>query len=178
MRRFMRSILLAAILLCAAPALARDSRLPLQTGLQEVERPARWGVGFMLGDPFGITVKRYLGGVNAFDAYLAFAYGPGVRFGGDWLWNLGRIAHAPKLDIDVYVGVGPFIGTFQGACGPFLVGNCNGDTYLGGRVPIGAEMLLKEVPVTFGVEVAPGIAFAPGRWGALLDFVLQIRLLL
>jgi hypothetical protein len=132
----------------------------------------------MLGDPFGLTLKRYLGGVNAFDLYLAFAYGPGVRVGGDWLWNLGRIAHAPKLDVDVYVGVGPFVGTFQGVCGPFLSGNCNGDAYVGGRVPFGAEMLLKEAPVTLGVEVAPGIAFGPGRWGLLLDFVLQARLLL
>ena len=174
----MRSLLLTAALFCAAPAWARESRVPLRSGLEEVDRPARWGVGFMLGDPFGLTVKRYTGGVNAFDAYIAFAYGPGLRFGGDWLLNLGRIVRAPKLDVDVYIGAGPFIGTFQGACGPFLSGSCNGDVYVGGRVPMGAEMLLKEAPITFGVEVAPGLGFAPGRWGLLLDVMLQARILL
>ncbi len=174
----MRSLLLAAVLLCASPALARDTRLPVQTGLEEVARPARWGLGVMLGEPFGVSLKRYLGGVNAFDVYAAFAYGPGLRFGGDWLWDLGRIARAPKLDVDIYVGVGGFIGTFQGACGPFLSGGCSGDTYFGGRVPVGAEILLKETPVTFGVELAPGFGIAPYRSGLLLDFMLQVRLLL
>src|SRR5260221_248309 len=97
----MRSLLLAAVLLCASPALARDTRLPVQTGLEEVARPARWGLGVMLGEPFGVSLKRYLGGVNAFDVYAAFAYGPGLRFGGDWLWELCRIARERELPDDV-----------------------------------------------------------------------------
>ena len=51
---------------------ARESRLPLQSGLQQVDRAPRWGVGFMLGDPTGLTIKRYLG-ANAFDATASWA---------------------------------------------------------------------------------------------------------
>ena len=167
-----------AALLCAVPTFARESRLPLQNGLDPVERPGRWALGFTLGDPFGLSLKRYAGR-NAWDAYVAFAYGPGIRFGGDWLWNLGRIERQPKFDIDLYLGVGPFIGAFQGPCGPgFIANRCNGDLYLGGRVPFGVELLLKEAPVTFGLELAPGIAFAAGRAGLLLDFLLAVRFLL
>jgi hypothetical protein len=165
-------------LLCSAPALARESQLPLDSRLQPVDRPDRWGIGFTLGEPFGLTLKRYLGR-NAFDLYAAFAYGPGIRFGGDWLWNLGRIERGPKFDLDIYAGVGPYIGEFTSPCGPGFINNsCNGDVYLGGRVPLGVELLLKEAPLTFGIEIAPGIAFAPSRAGLTLDFDLAVRLLL
>jgi hypothetical protein len=77
------------------------------------------------------------------------------------------------------VGLGPFVGAFQGPCGPgFFDNRCNGDVYFGGRVPFGVELLLKEVPLTFGLELAPGLAFAPARAGLLLDFLFAIRWLL
>jgi hypothetical protein len=159
----MKRAILAAALLCAAtPALAREG----------------WGVGVMVGDPFGLTLKRYLGGANAWDLYMAFAYGPGFRFGGDWLWTVGRAEAHRKFDLDAYIGVGPFIGDLQGPCGPgFLTDRCNGDFYFGGRVPLGAEILLKEAPVSFGVEVGPGVGFAPGRAGLVFDFLLAVRYL-
>ena len=168
----MRALAVTAALLCAAPAFAREG------GLEPVSRPDRWAIGFMLGDPFGLSVKRYLG-AHAVDGYVAFAYGPGLRVGGDYLWNLGRALRNPKVDLDFYVGAGPFLGVFQGPCGPgFFDNRCNGDVYFGGRVPFGAELLLKEVPLTFGLEVAPGLGFAPGRAGLLLDFLLAARFLL
>ena len=169
----MRGFLLTAALLCTAPAFALESR---QIGLDPVDRPGRYALGLMLGDPFGVSLKRYLG-ANAWDAYVAFAYGPGFRFGGDWLWNLGRLERHRKFDLDLYAGVGPFIGTFQGPCGGFF-NRCNGDAYLGARVPLGVELLLTEVPLTFGLEVAPGIGIAAGGPGLLVDFLFLVRLLL
>lgn len=167
----MRTVLLA-LLVCAAPALARER-------LEPVARPARWGFGFMLGEPFGLSLKRYLGGVNAFDVYASPADGPGIRFGGDWLWNLGRAEHGRQFDIDIYAGVGPTIGSFQGGwCGPGFYGSrCgNGNLYIGGRIPLGVEMLLREAPFSFGLEVAPGIAFAPDGF-LLFDFLFAVRFL-
>ena len=145
-------------------------------GLARVHRPARWGLGLTLGDPFGVTLKRYLGNENAWQAYAAFAYGPGVRFGGDWLWNLGALAAEPQFDLDAYVGVGPFVGVLSDPCGPgFLKDRCNGDAYFGARAPLGLEMLLRRAPVSFGIEIAPGVGFAPSRSGFLLDFLFAVR---
>jgi hypothetical protein len=147
----------------------------------------RWALGVTIGDPFGVSLKRYNGprrgppgGNNtAWDAYAAFAYGPGVRFGGDWLWNLARLATEPEFAVDAYAGVGPFVGAFSGPCGPGFIDNrCNGDVYFGARVPLGVEMLLRKAPITFGLELAPGVGFAPGRAGMLLDFLLAVRWLL
>ncbi|HUJ25215.1 MAG TPA: hypothetical protein VLW85_04300 [Myxococcales bacterium] len=161
-----------ALLLAAAPALAAPE------GLTPVSRPARWGFGVLLGDPFGLSLKRYMGGAQAWDAYAAFAYGPGIRFGADWIWILGRAVQARQVDLDVYVGAGPFIGSFRGPCGvAYLNYACNGDVYFGGRVPIGAELLFKEAPVSVGAELAPALLFAPGGALLYLDFLLAIRVL-
>ena len=165
----MRALACAA-LLAAAPVAAAPA------GLTPVHRPARWGLGLTVGDPFGVTLKRYLGNENAWDVYAAFAYAPGVRFGGDWLWNLGRLAAERYFDLDAYAGVGPFVGVLSDPCGPGFINNrCNGDAYFGARVPLGLEMLLRRAPVTFGLEIAPGVGFAPARSGFLLDFLLAVR---
>jgi hypothetical protein len=169
--------LFLALLLCAAPAVARDTRLPLQSGLDQVDRPARWAAGFMLGNPFGVSLKHY--GRNTFDLYFAFLYAPGARVGGDWIFNLGRAIRASKFDLDVYAGVGPFIGVMRGPCGSWYFYNaCNGDGYIGGRVPFGAEILLKEAPVTFGLEIAPGLGFGPNVWGFIIDGLITLRFFL
>lgn len=160
-----------ALLLAATPAIAAE-------GLAPVNRPARWGFGVLLGDPFGLSLKRYMGGSQAWDAYAAFAYGPGIRFGGDFLWILGRAVQARQVDLDIYVGAGAFIGSFRGPCGvAYLNYACNGDTYFGGRVPFGAELLFKEAPVSAGVELAPALLFAPGNALLYIDFLLAIRVL-
>jgi len=167
--------LLAFVLLAASPALGRE-------GSEQAALPARWGIGMLLGDPFGLSLKRYVGGPNAWDAYVAFAYGPGIRFGADWLWIVGRGEQGRKFDVDAYVGLGPFIGTFQGQCGPWLAGGCNGGAYFGGRVPLGAEILLREAPLSLGAEIAPGFGVAPAgtdpaRAGLVLDFLFAVRYL-
>jgi hypothetical protein len=166
-----------ALILAASPAIGAERLAGV--------RPERWALGLMLGDPFGISLKhynrsptRYPPGANAYawDVYAALAYGPGVRFGGDWIWVLDRLVAERKFDLDLHAGVGPFIGALSEPCGPgFLRDRCNGDVYFGARVPLGVELLLREAPVTFGLELAPGIGFAPGRAGLLLDFFLALR---
>jgi len=42
----------------------------------------------------------------------------------------------------------------------------------------GAEILLKEAPVTFGVEIGPGLAFGPNVWGFIIDGLITLRFLL
>jgi hypothetical protein len=144
-----------------------------------VAEPQRWSAGIMLGDPFGLTFKRYLGR-DAFDIDLGAAYGPGLRFGADYLWGLAQLAPASStLGLVFYLGAGPFIGSFQRPCGPFLGDRCAaGDVYLGGRVPFGLEMIFRRAPVAVGLELAPAIAFAPGEAGFLFDALLTARVLL
>jgi hypothetical protein len=141
---------------------------------------AGYGLGVILGEPTGVSLKRYLPG-GGWDAYVGFAYGPGVRFGFDWLWTLGNIARGQDVYLDGYVGVGPFLGTFAGQCnGGFINNTCNGDFYFGGRVPFGVEAIFRRAPVSLAVEIAPALGIvpaAPARAGLLLDVLLAIRFL-
>ena len=170
----MRAPLLMALLV-SAPAMARESRV-LQPGIQPVYRSDRWALGFMLGDPTGVTVKRYLGR-NAFDAYLGF-WAPGLRVGMDYLWNLGRLANSPKVDLDIYAGGGGFAGALSGPCGPGFISCGGGAAYFGARMPLGAELLFKEAPFTAGLEIAPGLAAGNFGVGFTFDFSLIARILL
>ena len=165
-------------LLVTAPARADVIIVTTPDGGYE---PARWGLGLRLGEPTGFTVKRYLGGRNAWDFNLDAVYGPGLRVGVDYLWGLAQLlVDRSSLDLNVYVGLGPFVGVLQGPCGGLdnWHRGCDGDVYFGGRVPIGIEALFRNVPFTLGLEVAPGIAVAPGRAGFLVDASLIVRILL
>ena len=180
------SLLAPALLLClsisarADTVVVVDSPGYVATGPGYYE-PSRWALGLSLGEPTGISAKKYLGGRNAFDVNLDFVYGPGFRFGADYLWGLGQLlTDRSVMNLNVYLGAGPFIGTLRGPCGGFYnwQDTCSGDVYLGGRMPIGIEAVFRNAPVTLGLEVAPGLAFAPGRVGLLVDASLMLRVLL
>ncbi len=178
MNRFLR-VALPALVLCTSVRALADSASGVQT--RPVNEPARWALGLTLGEPTGISAKRYLGGRNSFDLNIDAAYGPGLRIGADYLWGLAQLlSDRSSVDLDVYLGVGPFVGTLQGPCENFGTWrhDCNGDLYAGGRMPLGIEAVFQRVPVTLGLELAPGLAFAPGRAGFLLDASLMARVLL
>jgi hypothetical protein len=170
------AILIVALLSSAARAEATNDR-----EAAPVSEPPRWALGVTLGEPTGVSVKRYLGGRNAFDLNIDFVYGPGFRLGADYLWGLAQLLpdHS-AADLNFYLGAGAFLGTLQGPCEGFggWRHDCNGDAYVGGRMPIGLEVVFKRVPFSLGLEVAPGIAFAPGRAGFILDASLVARILL
>ncbi len=177
MRRLIVLFISAASLCLATGAYANS------TGVEtlSVSEPARWALGVKIGEPTGVSVKRYLGGRNAFDANVDFVYGPGFRVGADYLWGLAQLlSDRSTADLNFYLGAGPFVGTLQGPCDGFggWRRECNGDLYVGGRMPIGLEAVFKRVPVTIGLEVGPGLAFAPGRAGFLFDTSLLARVLL
>lgn len=141
-------------------------------------RRASWGLGFMLGEPTAFTVKHWLGGPNAID--LALGTGPGLRLHGDYLWGLSRLASSRDIDLDLYVGAGGAVGLGDGWCG-FYRGRrfCDDDrAWIGARIPFGLDLLLRQAPLEFGLEVAPGIAIGEPGVGGLLDVAFIVRVLL
>ena len=91
--------------------------------------------------------------------------------------NLGRLANSPKVELDIYAGGGGFAGALSGPCGPGFITCGGGAAYVGARMPLGVELLLKEAPFTFGVEIAPGLAAGNFGLGFILDFLLIARIL-
>ena len=161
--------------------LALSLAAPARGSSYEGARQSGYGLGLILGEPTGVSLKRYLPG-GGWDLYIGFAASPGIRFGGDWLWTLGSIARSPDVAVDGYVGVGPFLGTDDsGPCGAGFLGNgCNGTFYFGGRVPFGVEAIFRRAPVSLGFEIAPALGIAPAgptHAGIFLDILLAVRFL-
>lgn len=174
-------LLSAACALCLAFAAvqpARGDTLIIVDTPTNYRTPS-WGIGLMLGEPTGLSIKRYLG-KDAVHVYLGGAYGPGLRLGVDYLFGIAQVHSGSSANIDVFLGLGAFAGTLRGACDGFnnWHGTCNGDGYLGARMPIGIELRFRNVPISLGLEMAPGLAFAPGRSGLLIDADLALRVLL
>lgn len=164
-------------LLCAA---AFSVAVPARADLARVSEPARWALGFMLGAPTGLTVKRYLGGANALDLGLGFALGPGFRIHADHLWGLARIpTESANVSLNLYAGVGPMLGAFSGTCGFISSARCGGGlAYAGFRVPFGLDAVFRRTPFALAVELAPGFAATSAGVGGTFDLFIAGRFLL
>ncbi len=106
------------------------------------------GVGAILGEPIGASVKAWLTDNTAIDGALAYANwsDSGFQIHSDYLWHnfdwLG--ARFP-----VYFGVGARIKFAD-------------DTQFGFRGPIGVSYMLDQAPVDVFGEIAPIFDVAPG----------------
>ena len=110
------------------------------------------GVGFMLGEPTGLSAKLWVNESNAFDAGLAWSFSndASVQIHADYLYH--RVHFFDKDDfegrIPVYFGIG----------GRMIL---NDDSRLGVRFPIGVGRTLVRFPVELFLEVVPIMDLAP-----------------
>lgn len=142
-----------------------------------VRHPSNNGLGIMLGSPSGLTFKHYFGGSNAFD--IGFGVGPGVRLHADYLWGLAELARGSDATLDFYVGAGGLVGVGNGWCSWYDHGHdrwhhddgfCHDDeVFFGARVPVGLDLSLRKAPLSFGLELAPGLVVSPHDADALID---------
>lgn len=108
------------------------------------------GVGLKFGLPSGINVKHFVGETAAVEGVLGW-------------WNYGwaltgyyEIHNAvfDNPDFVLYYGPGAHIGTYDH-------GKYNNDLILGVDGIIGVEYTIPNAPITFGLDLAPGLNFAP-----------------
>jgi hypothetical protein len=168
---FLGALIGLALLVNAAPAYAGS-----------VSQPKGWGVGLMLGSPTGLNAKQWLGGANAWD--IGLGTGPGLRVHVDYLWGLAQVlSDTSDLTLDLYIGLGPVVGISRGWCGGSFGPHdrCdNGSAFVGARVPLGIDARLRDAPVEFGLEIAPGLVLqAPSAFiSGMLDAFVFVRFLL
>lgn len=147
-------------------------------GASPVRQPNSNALGFMLGGPTGIGFKHWFGGSDAFD--LGVGAGPGLRVHADYLWGIAQLlSNTSDMQLDFYLGAGGVLGFggygwcgwYDGRRGHY----CHDDAYIGARIPIGLDMGLRRAPLSFGLEVAPGLAISPHGAGSLVDAFLFAR---
>lgn len=110
------------------------------------------GVGAMLGEPTGVSLKAWTNANNAIDAGLAWSYykSPSLHLHADYLWHSFDVIKTNER-IPIYYGVG----------GRLKFGKKD-DSNLGVRGVFGVGYFLKSAPVDFFIEIAPILDLIPG----------------
>ena len=108
-----------------------------------------WGLGLRIGNPTGITAKRYLGASNAVEVALGTNYNSGgFELLGHYLFHF-PINNAPGLDW--YYGFGGQLQTYDRN-----EGNRDDDFEIGADGVIGLEYVFADAPVSIFLD---GILF-------------------
>lgn len=111
----------------------------------------KFGIGFMAGEPTGISAKLKLSESSAIDGALAWSFGNygAMQIHGDYLYNFANLA--PK--VSAYVGIGGRIK---------LTDNDKSDgTRLGVRIPVGIVYEPASTPIDLFIEAVPLFDLAP-----------------
>lgn len=126
--------------------------------------PDKTGVGLMLGNPTGITAKRWLSEKAAVDAGLGFSIGKSTDFNlhSDYLLHQKDAFYFNDIHpLDLYYGIG---GRMEFA----------DDIELGVRVPVGLVHNFTDQPADIFAEAAPIIDFI-SKTGLELSFAIGAR---
>ena len=110
-----------------------------------------FGVGVMLGEPTGVSLKYQLNERNAVDGGIGWSFtgDNNVHIHSDYLWHHPTILHDVSDQLTLYYGVG--------ARAKF-----GGDTRIGVRGPVGVSYKIEQVPIDVFAEVGPVLDFTPG----------------
>src|ERR1051325_7060822 len=114
--------------------------------------PGGIGVGAIVGEPTGFTMKAWLSDKSAFDAGLGWSldHNAAAHIYGDYLWHVFDLIQVERGKMPVYFGVG----------GRALFER-NRDNRVGIRAPVGVSYLCDKQPVEVFAELAPIIDVAP-----------------
>ena len=121
-----------------------------------------FGIGLIVGEPTGLTAKKWLSDTTAIDAAAAWSFDDfnSFQFHADYLWHNFDLIKTEDLPgrIPVYYGVGARIKLKGGNDGQ---GKGNEDARVGVRVPVGVSYLFHDVPVDLFAEVVPVLDIVP-----------------
>ena len=110
-----------------------------------------FGLGLIVGEPTGISLKQWTGSRTAFAFGFAwsFADDAALHIHGDYLFHSVHFAGERHERSPFYYGLGIRLKAEED------------DTWLGLRVPLGVAFFLNDAPLDFFVEVAPLMDLVP-----------------
>ena len=109
------------------------------------------GLGLILGEPTGISMKYWTGRTTAIDGAVAWSIGKysGTHLHGDYLWHIFNLINIRRGKLPFYYGVGARLG---------LGGKEN---RVGIRGVAGLAYLLADLPLDVFLEIAPVFDLSP-----------------
>ena len=120
------------------------------------------GVGVILGEPTGISVKKWIGPERAIDAAAAWSFSENdsFQFHADYLIHQFNVLQ-PSLEdgrLPFYYGMGGRVKLKSGNNGQ---GRNDHDALLGIRIPLGLSWLFAKAPVELFIEIVPILDVVP-----------------
>jgi hypothetical protein len=139
-----------ALVWSVAPPAAAEPPITLSEG------PSGAGLGFILGEPTGLSMSWRRDGPSTFAAAVAWSVPDSrLHLHVDYLYELVsfRDPAAPVVEFPIYVGVGPRVHLGDSASSRYSM--------LGVRVPVGLGIEATEVPVEGFFEFVPVLGLYP-----------------
>jgi hypothetical protein len=108
------------------------------------------GLGIILGEPTGVSIKSWVGRRQAFDVAVAWSFeGEGaIHIHADYLFHNFRLFRVEKGDFVLYYGFGVRVKT-------------ESETQVGIRIPLGLSYLFEEDPIEVFFELGPIMNITP-----------------
>lgn len=108
------------------------------------------GLGIILGEPTGVSLKSWIGRREAFDIAVAWSFeGEGaIHVHADYLFHNFRLFNVEKGDLVFYYGIGARVKTVN-------------KTQVGVRVPLGLSYLFAKDPLEIFFELGPIMNVTP-----------------
>lgn len=117
------------------------------------------GVGVIVGEPTGLSLKYWLDDTHAIDGAAAWSFwdNDGFQLHADYLWHNFDLIDSGSASgkLPVYCGVGARLKFEDNE------GRHDGDTVFGIRVPLGISYLFGDTPVDIFAEVVPVLDLSP-----------------
>lgn len=131
----MKKIFLAAALLCAASVCRAGDKYEL---------------GFIVGEPTGLSFKQDLGANKAVDAAAAWSFSgeKSLSLHADYLWFRNDFSRARKERLPLYYGLGARL-------------KLEDRSVVGARFPVGLQYFFREERLTVFAEIAPVLDLLP-----------------
>ena len=116
----------------------------------------KFGIGFILGDPSGLTGKIIIDEISAIDLGIGDSLGEGYYLYGDLLIHSNEIIPAERFL--TYIGIGIGFHHFEKER---RIKDDIEENRIGVRVPFGVEYLTPNVPFGIFIELVPELRISP-----------------
>lgn len=108
------------------------------------------GLGIILGEPTGISLKKWLNKNNAIDGAVAWSFGhdDALHLHADYLFHNRTLLRFDHNTIPLYYGVGGRL-------------KLEDNSRFGVRFPVGITVFIREAPIDIFLELVPILDLAP-----------------
>jgi hypothetical protein len=137
----------------AATGLAQNQ----SAAMRPIDDPTgRFGVGLILGEPSGVSLKYFWNETMAIDGAVGWSFHreTDLYLHSDVLWHNFELFPVAKGQLPLYLGVGGRVKIRE-----------HEEDRLGVRVPIGVSYIFEDLPLDIFAEVAPVLDFTPSTRG-------------